>query len=71
MAAQFRNVTLPEPHDADLAFEVPSGLYRCRVVQYALEARNWEDGCDAEFGIELEPTLASEPPWATIPWSKL
>lgn len=70
MVAQFSDLTLPEPHQTALVVDVPSGLYRCRVVQYALEAGNWAEGCDAEFRIELQPTNVPEPAWAKIPWSE-
>ena len=70
MVAQFSDLALPEPHQTALVIEVPSGLYRCRVVQHALEAANWAEGCDAEFRIELQPTELAEPPWAKIPWSE-
>ena len=69
MAAQFSDVTLPERHQAELVFEVPPGSYRCRVVQYALTAENWTEGCGPEFSIELEPAVVLDPPWATIPWA--
>lgn len=70
MAAQFSDLTLPEAHQTALVVEVPSGLYRCRVVQHAREAGNWAEGCDAEFHIELQPTKVPEPAWTTIPWSE-
>ena len=69
MAAQFKDVTLPEPHQSDLLIEVPAGSYRCRVVQYALTAENWREGCGPEFSLELEPAVVLNPPWATIPWA--
>ena len=34
MAAQFPDVTLPEPHMADLVFEVPAGTLACTVTRY-------------------------------------
>jgi hypothetical protein len=70
MIAQFSDLTLPEPHETDLVVDVPPGLYRCRVVQHALEAGNWAEGCDAEFRIELQPAKVPEPTWAKIPWSE-
>ena len=33
MAAQYPDVRLPEPHERDLVFDVPSGLYDCEIVQ--------------------------------------
>ena len=70
MVAQFSDLALPERYQTDLVLDVPSGLYRCRVVQYALEAANWAEGCDAEFRIELQPGEVPQPPWARIPWSE-
>jgi hypothetical protein len=70
MIAQFSDLTLPEPHETALVVDVPPGLYRCRVVQHALEAANWAEGCDAEFRIELQPAKVPEPTWAKIPWSE-
>jgi hypothetical protein len=71
MAAQFEDVMLPEPHAADLVIAVPPGAYRCRIVQYALEAANWRDGCEPEFGIELQPATSPDAAWTGIPWSDL
>jgi hypothetical protein len=67
MIAQFSDVTLPEPDQTALVVDVSPGLYRCRIVQHALQAG---DGGDAEFRIELQPVKAPEPPWAKIPWSE-
>ena len=70
MIAQFSDLTLPESHQTDLVVDVSPGLYRCRVVQHALQAANWADGEDAEFRIELQPAKVPEPTWATIPWAE-
>src|SRR5262245_36822926 len=44
MAAQFRDVVLPEAHQAELIVRIEPGVYRCRVVQTALEPGGWADG---------------------------
>lgn len=69
MAAQFRDVRLPEAHQADLVLEVPPGSYRCRIVQHVREAANWATGCEPEFSLEIEPAEVLEPAWGEIPWS--
>jgi hypothetical protein len=71
MAAQFEDVTLPEPHQVNDVLDVTPGTYRCRIVQRAREASNWAQGAAPEFLIELLPAVDPEPAWTTIPWADL
>lgn len=69
MAAEDSHATLPERHQADLVFDIEPGTYRCRIVQYPLQASGWQEGCPPEFSVELEPTAVLDPSWQRIPWA--
>lgn len=64
MAAQFDDVTLPEPHMADLALDVQPGTYDCTVTQF--------DDDDSTPGphlaVALSATGAARPPWRQPAW---
>jgi hypothetical protein len=70
MAAQSRDVILPEAHQSDLIVRIEPGAYRCRVVQTALEPGDWAEGPAAEFFIALTPSPGggASTPWTSIPW---
>jgi hypothetical protein len=70
MAAQFKDVVLPEAHQADLIVRIEPGAYRCRVVQTALAPGDWADGPTPEFFIALTPVPggSASAPWTSIPW---
>jgi hypothetical protein len=68
MAAQFPDVTLPEPHQADLALAVAPGAYRCRIVQRSLVGGAWDAVKPPEFLVELLPDPVLEDVWRKIPW---
>jgi hypothetical protein len=65
MAAQFNDVHLPEPHLQDLVFELPTGMYRCEIVQL-------EDPDDGQHGVpDFALTLTADPavePWREPAW---
>ncbi|MFG2169290.1 hypothetical protein [Micromonospora chersina] len=65
MAAQFNDVQLPEPHLQDLVFELPTGMYRCEVVQL----EDPDDGQHAvpAFALTLTAGPAIEP-WREPAW---
>jgi hypothetical protein len=68
-AAQFDDVTLPEPHQLTDVVEVPPGSYRCRVVQVSRRAHNWDKAQPPEFVIELEASSNLEAVWPEVPWA--
>jgi hypothetical protein len=64
MAAQFADVTLPEPHLADLELEVVPGAYACTVTQV-----HDDDSHPApHFGLYLAPSDGALTPWASPAW---
>lgn len=66
MVAQFTDVSLPEPHLADLLVDVPNGQYACEITQF-------DDPDDDErehprgFLLRLVPDQESEP-WNAPAW---
>jgi hypothetical protein len=72
MAAQFKDVTLPEKHQEDLLVSLPDGDYTCRIIQMfdpELEDTAGEDKPD--FVIEVVKATERAVPWESIPWFKL
>lgn len=77
MAAQFEDVALPEPENMDMLIPVPSGHYRCRIVQID-DPENEQDDPENEqfttistgvpdFVIELAPSEEELAVWTAIP----
>jgi len=71
MAAQFENIQLPEPHQADLVLLVEPGSYRCRITQIRDPDAEPTESESADFLIELDAYAEPEPAWQAIPWSEL
>jgi hypothetical protein len=70
MAAQFADVTLPEPHDGDQIVTLEAGSYHCRIVQLRdpdAFADDPEEG-DPDFIIELVRSDDPPPIWTGIRW---
>lgn len=64
MAAQFADVTLPEPHLADLELAVAPGAYACTVTQVHDDDRR----PPPHFGLHLTPSDGSLAPWPGPAW---
>jgi hypothetical protein len=72
MAAQFKDVTLPEKHQEDLHVSLPDGDYTCRIIQMfdpVQEATAGDDNPD--FVVEVLKTTCNPSPWESIPWFKV
>ena len=72
MAAQFKDVTLPEKHQEYLLMPLPDGDYICRIIQM-FDPENAEAvGADGpDFVIEILKTTDNIATWKSIPWFKL
>ena len=73
MAAQFADVTLPEPHEADQLLSVAPGEYHCRIVQlrdHALGAADPKAPGEPDYLLELLPADAPLPAWTAIRWDR-
>jgi hypothetical protein len=71
MAAQYADVTLPEPHERDQVVMVPTGEYNCRIVQLhdpGLFADDRKGIGEPDFVIELIQSDDPLPVWTGIPW---
>jgi hypothetical protein len=67
MAAQFPDVSLPEPHEREQIIHMDPGMYRCRIVQrHDPDDKNVRDGSD--FVLELQRADDAGPAWTDIPW---
>jgi hypothetical protein len=69
MAAQFDDVTLPEPHQEDLLVSLPDGDYTCRITQMfdpSQEESAFEN--NAGFVIEVLKATEKDAAWESIPW---
>lgn len=64
MAAQFADVSLPEPHMADLVFDVEVGTLECTVTQFADD----DSAPGPHFAISLSPAGAAGEAWAGPAW---
>jgi hypothetical protein len=72
MAAQFKDVTLPEKHQKHLMMPLPDGDYTCRIIQMfdpdqAVSADNGEP----DFTVELQKAMGKSVAWESIPWFKV
>jgi hypothetical protein len=69
MAAQFKDVTLPEKHQEDLLVSLPDGDYTCRIIQMFDPEHEETAGDDnPDFILELQRATANIAAWETIPW---
>ena len=72
MAAQYADVTLPEPQDLEQVIAIPPGDYRCRLVQVAptgLDIPPQESQDRPDFVVELLPTAEDVPVWREFGWA--
>lgn len=69
MAAQFKDVTLPEKHQKDLLISLPDGDYTCRIIQMFDPDHAESAGNDKpDFIIEIQKGPSNIVVWAGIPW---
>jgi hypothetical protein len=69
MAAQFKDVALPEKHHEDLLVSLPDGDYTCRIIQMFDPKQEESIGDDRpDFVIEVLKTTGKSAPWESIPW---
>lgn len=72
MAAQFKDVTLPEKHQKDLLMSLSDGDYTCRIIQmFDPEQAETAGDENADFVVEVLKATGEPAPWETIPWSKV
>jgi hypothetical protein len=69
MAAQFKDVKLPEKHQKDLVVSIPDGNYSCRIVQMFDPDREASAGDDKpNFVIDVVKASSKIAAWESIPW---
>ena len=74
MAAQFEDVSLPEPHEFNQMFTVEAGSYDCRVVQlhdheYSEEKDQQISKAVSHYVIELRKSEVVWEVWKQVPWA--
>jgi hypothetical protein len=71
MAAQFKDVTLPERHQQDLVVSLPDGNYTCRIIQM-FDPKLVESAGDGtpDFVVEVQKATGQPASWESIPWFK-
>ena len=69
MAAQFKDVTLPEEHEEDQVVPLPDGNYSCRIIQmFDPDERTFAPGRGADFVVEILDSRRKMASWKRIPW---
>lgn len=69
MAAQFADLSLPEPFERNNLVMLPDGDYTCRVVQmFDPDARDSAGGESPDFVTSFTLATQSEAVWLEIPW---
>lgn len=71
MAAQFRDVSLPEDHQRDQVISLAPGTYNCRILQLFDPDEDLEEGEGPDFVLEILPAEAPAAAWQKVPWSDL
>ena len=72
MAAQFKDVTLPEKHQEDLLVLLPDGDYTCRIIQmFDPEQEETAGDEKPDFVVEVLKATGKPAPWEAIPWFKV
>jgi hypothetical protein len=72
MAAQFKDVTLPEKHQEDLLVSLPDGDYTCRIIQmFDPEQEESVGDENPDFVVEVLNATGKAAPWENIPWFKV
>lgn len=64
MAAQFADLTLPEPHEQDQLIILPPNMYRYRIMRTGVAAEDESE--HAHWIIELLPGGDDLPAWQTV-----
>lgn len=67
MAAQFKDVLLPEEHLKDLIIELEDGFYKINIIQME-SPDTYENIFEYDFLIEYELNDEIEASWGKIPW---
>jgi hypothetical protein len=72
MAAQFKDVTLPERDQQDLVVSLPDGNYTCRIIQM-FDPKQEESAGDGQpdFVVEMQKGTLQAMTWENIPWFKV
>ncbi len=69
MAAQFKDVRLPEQYQRDLLVEIPDGHYCCRVAQMFDPGKVESAGPGKpDFVLEFSRPAGTPAAWSEIPW---
>jgi hypothetical protein len=70
LAAQFREVLLPQLHQTGQVCTISPGAYSCRIVQTVApgQTMSLSTRVEPDFVIELRPIVRPEGIWLTIPW---
>jgi hypothetical protein len=72
MAAQFKELALPEKHQEGLLVCLPDGGYTCRIVQmFDPEQADSADDGHPDFVIEILEATGNSAAWESIPWFKV
>jgi hypothetical protein len=72
MAAQFKDVTLPEKHQQDLLVPLPDGDYTCRIIQMFDPEQEENAGEDKpDFVVEVLKAAGKVATWENTPWFKV
>jgi hypothetical protein len=64
MAAQFADVTLPEPHEQDQLIMLAPSMYRCRIMRTGVAAEDESE--QAHWIIEMLPDGHDLPVWREV-----
>jgi hypothetical protein len=74
-AAQFPNVSIPEPHERDNLIRLPPGLYTCSVAQLFPPEENHSEAVfnqqTPHFRLSFVPSGESLLPWPGVRWLDL
>lgn len=72
MAAQFKDVTLPERHQEDLRVSLPDGDYTCRIIQmFDPEEQEAAGDEKPDFVVEILKATSKPEPWESILWFRV
>ena len=72
MAAQFKDVRLPEKHQGDLLMSLPDGEYSLRIIQMFDPEQAESAGDDKpDFVVEIQKVTNNVVAWESIPWFKV
>jgi hypothetical protein len=69
MAAQFRDVLLPQSHERKQVLSVQPGLYDCRIVQLSDPKSDAEFEEPVNFIYEFTRATSTREAWNVVPWT--